>query len=164
MNDYQKSFTVNKPVSEVYAAITEHISDWWSNDLTGTAAHAGDSFTISFGKTQKTFDIIEATQNEPVVWKCVKAYINNPSLQNKAEWVGTKMIWTLNTVGQSTTLTFLHEGLNQSFECYKLCEAGWDMFLASLQAYLATGKGSPFLKPAGNKDWEEKKQSAGLIS
>ncbi len=87
-----------------------------------------------------------------------------PSLENKAEWVGTKMIWRLSASDQSTTLAFLHEGLNQSFECYKVCEAGWDTFLASLQAYLTTGKGMPFLKAVDNKDWEEKKQLASLIS
>jgi uncharacterized protein YndB with AHSA1/START domain len=150
MNDYQKSITVNKPVSEVYAAITEHIPDWWSNDLTGAAARAGDSFIISFGKTRKTMDIAAAIPNKQVVWKCVEAYIDMPSLKNKAEWVDTRMIWTLGAADQSTTLTFLHEGLNQSFECYTVCEAGWDTFLASLQAYLTTGKGSPFLKAAGN--------------
>jgi uncharacterized protein YndB with AHSA1/START domain len=146
MSDYQKSITVNKPVSEVYAAITEHISDWWSNDMAGAAAHPGDSFTISFGKTRKTMDIIEVIANQQVVWKCVKAFIDMASLKNKAEWEGTKMIWTLSTADQSTTLTFLHEGLNQNFECYKVCEAGWDQFLGSLQSYLTTGKGMPFLK------------------
>jgi uncharacterized protein YndB with AHSA1/START domain len=146
MNDYKKTITVNKPVTEVYAAITEHIADWWSNDLTGAAAQTGDSFTIAFGKTQKTFAIAEAVPNSKVVWKCVKAYINNASLQNKAEWEGTTIIWTIGTADENTTLSFLHEGLNESFECYKLCEAGWDMFLASLQAWLATGKGSPWLK------------------
>ena len=150
MNDYQKSITVNKPVSEVYTTITKHISDWWSNDLVGASAHAGDSFTIAFGETRKTFNIETVVPNEQVIWKCVKAYINNPSLQNKAEWVGTKMIWKLTAAGQNTTLTFLHEGLNKNMECYKLCEAGWDMFLGSLQAYLTTGKGSPFLKATGN--------------
>jgi hypothetical protein len=72
MIDYQKIITVNKPNSEVYAAITEHISNWWSNDLTGAAARAGDSFTISFGKTRKTMNIMKAIPNKQVVWKCVK--------------------------------------------------------------------------------------------
>jgi uncharacterized protein YndB with AHSA1/START domain len=146
MNDYQKIMTVNKPVGEVYAAITEHIPDWWSNDLTGAAARTGDSFDIAFGDTRKTMDIVEAIPNEQVVWKCAKAYIDMASLKNKEEWVGTKMIWTLSDADQGTTLTFLHEGLNQSFECYDVCEIGWDTFLASLQAYLTTGKGMPFLK------------------
>jgi len=144
--DYQKSITVNKPIGEVYAAITGHISDWWSNDLTGAAVRAGDSFAIAFGETRKTFEIMEAIPDKRVVWKCVKAYIDMSSLKNKAEWVGTRMIWTLSATDQGVTLAFLHEGLNQSFECYSVCEAGWDMFLASLQAYLTTGKGTPFLK------------------
>jgi hypothetical protein len=32
MKDYQKSITVNKPAGEVYVALTQHITDWWSND------------------------------------------------------------------------------------------------------------------------------------
>ncbi|MEO7306448.1 MAG: SRPBCC domain-containing protein [Ferruginibacter sp.] len=146
MNDYKKDIIINKPVAEVYAAITLHIADWWSNDLSGASAHKGDSFTIAFGKTQKTFNIVDVIPNSQVIWECVKAYINNPSLENKSEWVGTKMIWSLSATGQGTTLHFLHEGLNQSMECYTICEAGWDMFLASLQTYLTTGKGMPFLK------------------
>jgi hypothetical protein len=68
------------------------------------------------------------------------------TLTNKAEWVGTTMRWTVSAVGEATSLTFLHEGLNRSFECYTVCEAGWNTFLASLQAYITTGRGKPFLK------------------
>lgn len=148
MTDYQKSITVNKPASEVYAAITQHIADWWSNDLSGAAAHVGDSFNIAFGKTRKTFQIVEAVPNERVVWKCVKAHINMESLKNKAEWEGTLLYWTIAASGENTTLTLLHKGLNQSFECYEICEAGWNMFLTSLQLFLETGKGKPHLKAA----------------
>ena len=146
--DYQKSFTVNKPVAEVYSAITEHISDWWSRDLTGVAAKAGDSFTIAFGKTRKAFDIVEAIPDEFIVWKCVKAHIDMPSLKNKAEWVGTRMLWKMSVDERGTTLTFMHQGLNKSLECYEICEAGWDQFLTSLKSYLKTGKGKPHLKTA----------------
>jgi hypothetical protein len=146
MKDYQKSFTVNKPVNQVYTAITEHIDAWWSHDLTGTAAIKGDAFNIAFNSTRKTFVIEDATSDKQVVWKCTKAYIDMASLENKAEWVGTTLIWTLIVAGDETTLTFLHKGLNQSFQCYNVCEAGWDYFLASLQAYLETGTGTPHLK------------------
>ena len=146
MNDYQKRITVNKPVNEVYAAITKQIPDWWSNDFAGAAANRGDSFNIAFGETRKTFEIVEAMPNKKIIWKCVKAYIDMASLKNKAEWEGTEIIWTLSTDNQITTLIFLHKGLNSNFECYDVCEAGWDQFLASLQLYLTTGKGTPFLK------------------
>jgi uncharacterized protein YndB with AHSA1/START domain len=145
MSDYQKSMTVNKPVGEVYAAITEHIPDWWSKDFTGAAAQAGDSFNIAFGGTRKTMDIEKAIPHQQIVWKCTEAYIDMAALQNKAEWVGTRMIWTFSAADQATTLSFLHEGLNPSFECYQVCEGGWNMFLASLETYLTTGKGMPFV-------------------
>jgi hypothetical protein len=164
MKDYKKDITVNKAISEVYAAITEHISDWWSNDFTGAAAHTGESFIIAFGKTRKTFDIIEAIPNRQVVWKCIKAYIDMASLKNKAEWEGTNLFWTLSAADHGATLTFLHKGLNESFECYKVCEAGWDQFMASLEAYLTTGKGKPYLKTVANQEWEEEKQQGRLIN
>jgi len=146
MNNYQKSITVTKPADEVYAAITRHIADWWSDDLTGETAHAGDQYDIAFGKTKKTFSIIEAVPNSRVVWQCDKAYIDMASLTNKAEWVGTKLIWTISADSQATTLNFSHEGLNQSFECYNVCEAGWDYFIDSLYAFLTTGSGTPYHK------------------
>lgn len=152
MSDYQKVMTIDQPAREVFAAITAHISDWWSNDLTGAASRVGDSFTIAFGETRKTMDIVEVIPDKQVIWKCVASYLDIPGLKNKAEWVGTRIIWTLTAAGQGATLTLLHEGFNQSFECYDVCEAGWEQFLASLQEYLATGVGKPYLKAvtAGN--------------
>ncbi len=146
MNDYQKTFTVSAAPNEVYATITQHIADWWSNDLSGAATQTGDQYSIAFGNTKKTFEVIAAIPGKQVVWKCLKAYIDMASLKNKAEWVGTTVTWTITPAENGTTLNFLHQGLNQSFECYNVCEAGWDMFLASLQTYLVTGKGSPYLK------------------
>jgi len=146
MTDYQKSITINKPVYEVYAAITEQIANWWSDDLTGTTIHTGDEYAIAFGKTKKTFSIIEAIPYERVVWQCDKAYIDMDSLKNKAEWMGTKLIWTLSATSQDTTLNFLHQGLNKNFECYNVCEAGWDYFISSLHTFLTTGNGTPHRK------------------
>ena len=146
MKDYQQSITVNKPVSDVYVALTEHISDWWSNDLSGAVTHVGDQFNIAFDETRKTFEIIEAIPNKKVVWKCLKAYIDVSTLNDKAEWLGTQMIWTLSASDRGTTIDFLHRGLNKSLECYDVCEEGWDFFLASLKDYLTTGKGKPYRK------------------
>ena len=151
MKDYQKSITVSKSPAEVYAALTQHIPDWWSNDFLGASAKKGDQYNIAFGGTKKTFGIIEAIPGRQVAWKCLKAHIDMAALKNKSEWVGTKLTWTLNAAKEGTTLTFLHEGLNQSFECYNVCESGWDYFIASLQAYLETGKGTPYLKKENAK-------------
>jgi hypothetical protein len=157
MNDYQKSITVNNPAEEVYSAITEHIQDWWSDDFSGAAAQKDDQYTIAFGGTKKTFEILGAVPNQQVVWLCLKAYIEMQALKKKDEWVGTRLIWTIAADDQVTTLTMLHEGLNKSFECYDVCEAGWDYFIASLHTFLTTGSGTPFHKQEAKLEWEEKK-------
>jgi len=146
MKDYQKSILVNKPAGEVYAAITRHIPDWWSNDYSGAAAQKGDQYKIAFGETRKTFEIIEAIPDQQVTWLCLKAHIAVPNLTKRDEWVGTKLVWAITNEGKSTTLTLHHEGLNKNFECYDVCEPAWDYFISSLQAYLTTGKGTPYLK------------------
>ena len=146
MKDYQKRIVVQKPANQVYAAITEHISDWWTNDLSGSASQKGDSFKIAFGGTRKTMEISEILPNQKVVWTCTQAYIDMDSLENKSEWLGTKIIWELSTEGQTTTLEFLHQGLNKDLQCYNVCQDGWNTFLGSLESYLKTGQGKPFLK------------------
>ena len=79
------------------------------------------------------------------------------ALKRKDEWVGTRLIWTIISDDHGTTLTFLHEGLNKSFECYNVCEAGWDYFIASLHLFLTTGNGTPYRKKVAKLEWEEKK-------
>jgi hypothetical protein len=154
MNDYQKSITVNNTAEEVYAAITEHIPDWWSDDFSGAAAQKGDQYTIAFGGTRKTFEITEAAPNERVVWLCQKAYIDMEALTKKDEWVGTRLIWMIATDDRGTTLTMLHEGLNKSFECYNVCEPAWDYFMLSVHAFLTTGSGTPYRKQEATLAWE----------
>jgi len=146
MKDYEKSITVKKPAGEVYAALTQHIPDWWSTNYSGAAAQKGDQYNIAFGETRKTFEIIEAIPGQQVTWLCIKAYIDVPGLTKRDEWAGTKLIWTITSDGKSTTVTLNHEGLNKSFECYDVCEPAWDYFTESLQAYLTTGKGTPYVK------------------
>ena len=157
MNDYQKSITVSNPAGEVYSAVTEHIPGWWSDDFSGAAAKVGDQFNIAFGETRKTFEIIEAVPNQRVVWLCLKAYIDMDALTKKDEWVGTKLTWTITGNKQGTTLTMLHEGLNKSFECYDICERGWDYFMESMEAFLTTGTGTPYRKKEAKLEWEDNK-------
>ena len=157
MKDYQKSITVNNTAGEVYLAVTEHIPDWWSDDFSGAAGKVGDQYNIAFGETRKTFEIIEAIPGKQVTWLCLKAYIDMDALTKKDEWVGTKLFWTITSDDQGTTLTLLHEGLNKSFECYDICERGWDYFMESVQAFLTTGTGTPFRKKEQKFEWEEEK-------
>jgi hypothetical protein len=146
MKDYQKSISVSNSPEEVYTAITAQITDWWSDDFSGAAVQKGDQYNIAFGNTKKTFRIAEAITNQQVVWECLKAYIDMEDLKKKDEWIGTRIIWTIQPNESGSTLTMLHEGLNKAVECYNLCEPAWDYFIASLQSFLTTGSGTPHHK------------------
>jgi hypothetical protein len=43
-----------------------------------------------------------------------------------------------------TELTFRHEGLRPSLDCYDSCSLGWDQYLRSLRSLAETGKGMPY--------------------
>jgi hypothetical protein len=146
MKDYQKSITVNNTPAEVYTAITANITKWWSDDFSGAAAQKGDQYNIAFGKTQKTFRIGDMIPNQQVVWLCLKAYIDMEDLKKRDEWAGTRIIWTIKPSESGSTLTMLHEGLNENVECYHVCEPAWDYFIASIQSFLTTGSGRPYQK------------------
>lgn len=156
MKDYQKSITVNNPANEVYDAIARHIEDWWSDDFSGASAQKGDQYDIAFGKTKKTFEILEAVPGKQVVWQCLKAYIDMETLRKKNEWEGTRLIWTITGGGTATTLNMRHEGLNKSVECYDICEPAWDYFMESIYAFLTTGTGTPYHKQEATLAWENK--------
>lgn len=146
MKDYQKSITLNCRPEEIYSALTQHIPAWWSDDFSGEAAKKDDQYNIAFGKTRKTFKIEEAVPDQRLSWLCTKAHIDLDSLKKKDEWVGTKIIWTIEPLGDHSSLTITHQGLNPGIECYDVCEPAWDYFMRSIQAYLTTGTGTPHLK------------------
>jgi uncharacterized protein YndB with AHSA1/START domain len=153
--DYQKSISVSMPAEAVYRAITQHIPEWWSDDFTGAAVLKGDQFNIAFGETRKTFEIEGAIPNQKVVWLCLKAHIDMDALSKKDEWVGTRLVWTITPADEGSAITFLHKGLNKSFECYDVCEPAWDYFLDSVQAFLNNGTGTPYRKKEARLEWEE---------
>jgi hypothetical protein len=154
MKDYQKSTTVNNTAAAVYNALTQHIPDWWSDDFKGAAAKQGDQFHIAFGGTKKTFEIAEIIPDQKITWLCLKAYIDMDKLTKKDEWIGTRVIWTITTEKNGAVLTILHQGLNESVECYSVCEPAWDYFLNSIQLYLTTGAGTPYRMEKASLEWE----------
>ena len=156
MKDYQTSITVHQIAEEIYSALTNHINAWWSNDFSGASAKKDDRYKIAFGTTRKTFKIEEAVPNQRVTWLCLEAYIDMESLKRKDEWVGTKIIWTIETAANNTTLTMLHQGLNKTIECYDACEPAWDYFMSSLKAFLTTGSGTPYRKAETTSEKKEK--------
>jgi len=148
MHDYTCTFTMQAPPARVYAALTtpDGLRGWWTEDCDVGAA-VGDSATFRFGKTHKTFRIETLTPERMICWRCTEQYHHLPGILKKTdEWVGTRLRFALEPEGEGgTRLSFTHEGLVPTMECYAICQGGWDHFLkTSLKNFVERGKGEPY--------------------
>lgn len=140
MGSFARTFEWRVPADRVYAAVATvpGIRAWWSEDCDGD----DDEFCVRFGETSKAFRV-ERRPGE-VRWTCTAAHIAVDRLLRRDEWVGTTIGFAIRELpGGSTRLEFVHEGLDQALECFELCVAGWDHFLASLGAFVEQGRGTP---------------------
>ena len=64
--------------------------------------------------------------------------------KDKAEWIGTTIVFDIERVAGMTRLTFTHVGLVPAYECYDVCHDAWGTYInGSLKNLIATGKGHP---------------------
>lgn len=133
--DYKNSQTVHASPEAVFSALTKGITEWWSEDYDGAAAKVGDEFTVRFtGKNAITMRIEALVPNKKITWLCTDFYIDVPvHLEDKKEWIGTKVIWEISADGDSTKLDMVHEGLTPLFECWQFCEGGWNRYVGSVK-------------------------------
>jgi hypothetical protein len=142
--DYKNSILVTATAQAAFESLTENISGWWSTDIEGPANKIGDTFTVRFGNTFKTMLVEFIRPGTKVIWKCVDAYIDMLRLADKSEWIGTRLVWEVGSQEGGTQVTLTHIGLTPAFECFDVCEKGWDYYLyESLEKYLNTGIGQP---------------------
>jgi uncharacterized protein YndB with AHSA1/START domain len=146
MSHFRKSLVIDANPEAVYAALTapEGLRGWWTQDC-DVPTRTGDTIHLRFGRTRKAMLIERLTPAREVRWRCTAAHIAASSIAQKDEWVGTEVVFRLAKVGDAQThLEFEHIGLLPVLECYALCRNGWDHFLASLQRFAATGRGTPY--------------------
>lgn len=145
--NYRKSITVKADATAAFNAVTKDVEHWWTRP-DQPLRHVGDRAKFSFppGVSYWTFELTKTDNPSHVEWTCVDA-LHVHEGQPKAietEWLGTKVIWSINEARTGTTIELEHEGLTPQLLCYDICEAGWDMFfLDSLKKYLDTGQGAP---------------------
>lgn len=149
MHSFTSDLVVAAPASKVYEALTtqQGIQSWWTTSSeVGTAV--GEHITIRFGSTFKVMRIEALHPATEVRWHVIDAHLDVPGLARTSEWVGTTIVFQLvPESGAATRLAMEHIGLTPKVECYGICSQRWAQFLESLQAYLETGKGSPYAEP-----------------
>ena len=144
MTDYTRQVQAACSAADAFVALTDHIDHWWSRDFDGRADAVGQEFTVRFGRTFKTFRVVELEPDSKVVWLCVASHLDLDGLKTKSEWDATRVEWTLQHMGGVTIIEVSHFGLTPALGCHGACEQGWDHFLEhSLVPFLETGTGRP---------------------
>lgn len=141
-DSFKKSFKTSKSAEEVFNLLLD-IEQWWSGiygeEIKGESKKMGDEFTFKAGggahySKQK---LIELIPNIKVVWLITDSTLS--FLSNTGEWINTKIGFTISTEGNSTVITFTHDGLVPQIECYNACSGGWTRYLEKLEEKLNGG-------------------------
>jgi hypothetical protein len=142
--DYHTNIAVNVSADAAFNAIND-VAAWWSMHFEGAATKVEDTFTVTFGQTWMTMQVMELVPAQKVLWQVIDCHKH--WLKDKKEWKGTWMIWELSTENGGTKIQFTHVGLVPGIECYNGCEKAWDFYIQeSLLQLLRDGKGMPELK------------------
>lgn len=148
MNHYRRQLLLSASPSTVYRALAtqQGLRSWWTQTCEVSSAVGGEA-NFRFNQTYKVMQIESLVPVREVCWQVVEAFIDAPSLRHRDEWVGTRIVFQLTPQegGNKTRLDFEHIGLTPAFECFDVCNAGWNQFLGSLQSLVETGQGQPFV-------------------
>ena len=138
MTDYQTTIRVQASPDALYDAVTTPagLSAWWTR-AEGTGDAGGDLQFFMSAPEPLHVHVDSATRPGSVRWTVTECAF-------EPEWVGTHPTFTITRVGDDTAeLGFTHVGLNEALECIDMCTRGWDHYMASLCAYVETGRGNP---------------------
>lgn len=136
--DYKTSIEFVDNPQDVFNHIND-VSKWWSKsasesasgrqtEFEGQSTKLNDEFTIRSGDRHYSRQkLVEVIPDKKVVWLVTDCLIN--WLEDKTEWINTKIIFDITSKGDKTVLHFTHEGLVPEKECYAACSQGWDFLI-----------------------------------
>ena len=145
--NYRRTISVSATPEQSYVALTTGYARWWTPTEDVFAA-IGDRIKFTFPPSV-SYWTLEATRlvpNRSVELVCVEALhkiLDKPQAP-ETEWLGSRLVFNIESRDEQTLVHFDHEGLTPKLDCFEVCEAGWNQFFASsLKSYLDTGVGKP---------------------
>nr|WP_315156364.1 SRPBCC domain-containing protein [uncultured Flavobacterium sp.] len=148
--DFTSTILVNKTPAESFSAI-QNFRAWWSEDIEGETDKLDETFFYHYKDLHLCkIKLIEAIQNQKLVYLVTANQFS--FVEDKTEWVNTKLVFDIYKEGTQTKVIFTHEGLVPANECYNICHDAWTGFIQnSLKNLIDTGKGQPNPKDGTNE-------------
>lgn len=142
MSDLTHTITVEATPEEAYDAIVDVRSWWGATNIVGRTDQVGGDWyylvpDIHYSK-QRTAELVPG---ERVTWEFTDGHLD--FIEDKGEWIGTTARFDISAEADGTRITFTHEGLAASDECYDVCYDAWRHYVAeSLRKRIETGEGT----------------------
>ena len=142
MNDFTTTVTIARPVADVFAAVLD-ARGWWNKTIDGPTTSPGDEFGFEVrGLARTRIRVTDVTPNERVEWLVIDNEFG--FIEDQTEWIGNRIVFDLEPVGDQTRLTFTQHGLVPEYECYEVCSNAWAFFVRdSLRNLVESGQGKP---------------------
>jgi len=139
---YATALVVCATAQDVHAAVTNP-RGWWGELVAGGAAVVGDEFTFEVPDVHWSRLRVAESEPERVVWDVVDARLEY--VEEREEWVGTRIVFELEPVAEGTRLSFAHDGLLPELACYDSCSVAWTSLIHdSLRRLVTEGRGAPY--------------------
>lgn len=137
--DFTTTIVVDQTPEQVFNAVNRP-QDWWSGEVKGSAAKLNDEFTYQYEDFHFTRQrVVEMVPDLKVVWLVTECLLNY--VEDKHEWVDTKISFEISLVGDKTQLRFTHLGLEPKVECFDSCSSAWTQLIRQgLYSLITTGK------------------------
>lgn len=139
---FSTQFRVKQPADAVYAGIS-NFRAWWSESIVGPTDQLQQEFFYHYKDVHLCkLKLIEAQPGKRLVYLVLANEFN--FVDDKTEWLNTKLVFDIKAGPDSTELCFTHEGLVPEYQCYKVCEDAWTSYIqGSLKSLIETGQGRP---------------------
>jgi hypothetical protein len=140
--NYTATILVEQDARTAFEAI-KNFRAWWSEDIEGETGKLDETFSYHYKDVHLCkLKLIEMIPGKKLVYLVLDNEFN--FIEDKSEWIGTKLIFDISSEGGKTKITFTHEGLVPEYECYKVCYDAWGNYIKnSLYSLITTGKGNP---------------------
>lgn len=146
--NYTSTFWVEQSPEIAFNAIKDFRA-WWSEEIEGTTDKLNETFFYHYKDVHLCkVKLVEIIPDKKLVYLVIDNEFS--FVEDKSEWVNTKLIFDISNENGKTKVKFTHEGLTPEDECYEVCNDAWTSYIqGSLQSLIATGEGNPNPKEGG---------------